>query len=97
MTNPLGPDSWLYKKEVTPKEVHEFHRNADTDKLGGIHHTIGDGRFQSASGEHDHRNKGRPLLDDVTFTGSRGTNTALVMKQIIDALVLLGAHDQTTT
>lgn len=86
--NTRSPDS---------ETVSDFHRFADTDSTAlSIHHTLGLTHMQGAFGDHNHRDgNGRELLDDVTFTGSRSLNTATVLKQVIDALVLLGASDNT--
>ncbi len=87
-TNLRSPDA---------ETVNEFHRFSDLDsRAEAQHHSIGGTHNQSAAGDHNHRDgNGRPLLDDVTFTLSRSANTAAVLKQIIDALVLLGATDNT--
>lgn len=86
--NTRSPDS---------ETVSDYHRYADTDaSVNSIHHTLGLTHMQAAFGDHNHRDgNGRALLDDVTFTGSRSLNTATVLKQIIDALVFLGASDNT--
>jgi len=87
-TNLRSPDA---------ETVNEFHRFSDVDsRAEAQHHSIGATHNQAASGDHNHRDgNGRPLLDDVTFTLSRSANTAAVLKQVIDALVLLGATDNT--
>lgn len=87
-TNERSPDA---------QTVIDFHRYADTDSSApAIHHSLGGTRNQAAYGDHNHRDgNGRPLLDDVVFTLSRSANTAAVLKQVIDALVLLGATDNT--
>lgn len=86
--NTRSPDS---------ETVDDFHRYSDCDAtVNSKHHTLGLTHLQSAFGDHNHRDgNGRELLDDVTFTGSRSLNTATVLKQVIDALVLLGASDNT--
>lgn len=80
------------------KVVAAFHRYADTDaRKEAIHHTLGTGANQSADGLHNHQGgHGVSLLPDVVFTGSRSANLQIVLKQVIDALVLLGATDNTT-
>lgn len=77
--------------------VDDFHRFSDCDStVNSKHHTLGLTHLQAAFGDHTHRDgNGNSLLDDVTFTGSRSLNTATVLKQVIDALVLLGASDNT--
>lgn len=79
-----------------PNTVREFHQNADTDSSGdAIHHTIGPGTNQAASGQHNHDGNNSPLLlADFTVTGNKAGNTALI--SVIAALVKLGASDSTT-
>lgn len=76
--------------------VREFHINADTDvDPNSLHHTIGPGYNQAASGQHNHDGNNSPLLlDGVTISGAKGGNTALA--SVISALVKLGAADATT-
>jgi hypothetical protein len=76
--------------------VREFHTNADTDTSpDSIHHTIGSGYNQAASGQHNHDGANSPLLlEGFTVSGSKGGNTALA--SVIAALVKLGAADSTT-
>jgi hypothetical protein len=93
-----GTSSWTDERYPSRKTVNDFHHSSDLDlSTTAQHHTIGLGRNQSAGGNHNHRDgNGQPLLDDVTFTGSKTTNTATVLGQVISALVLLGATDATT-
>lgn len=88
-TNEKSPDA---------RSVAQFHRYADTDaRKEAIHHTLGTGANQSANGSHNHQGgDGVPLLSDTVFTGSRSANLQSVLKQVIDALVLLGATDATS-
>lgn len=76
--------------------LREFHQNADTDSgSDAIHHTIGPGVNQAASGQHNHDGNNSPfLLADITITGNKAGNTALA--SVIAALVRLGASDSTT-
>ena len=76
--------------------VREFHTNADTDVTpDSIHHTIGPGYNQAASGQHNHDGSNSPfLLEGYTISGAKGGNTALA--SVIAALVKLGAADATT-
>lgn len=85
------------KRSPNSEIVEDFHRHADTDATANsIHHTLGLTHMQAAFGDHNHRDgNGRALLDDFNFTGSRSLNTATVLKQVIDALVALGASDNT--
>ncbi len=78
------------------EEVRNFHTNADTDndKLA-IHHTIGVGINQAASGSHNHDgSNSTQLLAGITLSGSKGGNVALA--SVCAALVALGATDTTT-
>lgn len=76
--------------------VRDLHMNADTDSgSDAIHHTLGTGVGQAASGAHDHDGNNSPLLlEGITITGARGTATC--DQSIIAALVRLGASDSTT-
>lgn len=78
------------------KVVEEFHKNAAVDtRREDIHHTIGTGPNNAASGDHTHRGGDSVLLlDGVTISGSKGGNIAL--GSVIAALVQLGAKDSTT-
>jgi len=95
MTSPTGSSD----QYPTSKVVNDFHHNSDLNRSPEAqHHSLGTGRNNAASGWHNHRDgNGQPLLDDVTFTGSRSTNTASVLAQVINALVLLGATDATSS
>lgn len=80
-----------------PNTVREFHINSDADvSPESIHHTIGPGVNQSASGAHRHDGNDSPLLgEDIAITGAKGGNTALA--SIIAFLVqTMGATDSTT-
>lgn len=79
-----------------PKVVEDFHKNAAVDtRREDIHHTIGTGPQQAASGDHNHRGGDSVLLlDGVTISGSKAGNVAL--GSVIAALVQLGAKDTTT-
>ena len=88
----------LTKKGRPPssEEVEQFHTQADTDaRKESIHHTIGAGENQAASGAHNHRGGDSvQLLAGITLTGSRAGNIALL--SVVQALVALGATDSTT-
>lgn len=83
-------------KKPSPQEVKDFHENADTDGSDkAIHHTIGPGLDQAASGQHTHDGGSSvQLLKGYTLTGSRSGGAALV--SVIGALVKLGADDTTS-
>lgn len=76
--------------------VREFHTNADTDATpDSLHHTIGPGVNQAASGQHNHDGSNSPLLlEGFTLSGAKGGNSAVA--SIVSALVKLGATDSTT-
>lgn len=76
--------------------VNAFHKNASVDtRPEDIHHRIGPGPNQAASGQHRHNGSDSPLLlEGVVITGSRGGNSSVL--SIIQALVRLGATDSTT-
>lgn len=98
-TSALSPfDEKLFpKKTLTPEEVENLHKNADTDqRIESIHHTLGTLRTQAASGSHNHKDTGTPLFEGYTFTGSRSTNTASILAQILTMLEDFGAIDSTT-
>lgn len=84
------------KEKPSTKEVQNFHTNADTDgSHKAIHHTLGPGINQAATGTHTHDGgNSKLLLEGVSLVGSRGGNAALV--SVISALVQLGATDGTT-
>tara|TARA_R110002020_G_scaffold404912_1_gene614971 strand:+ start:11567 stop:11860 length:294 start_codon:yes stop_codon:yes gene_type:complete len=91
-----GVDLTQKGRSPSAEEVQNFHTNADTDsRREAIHHTLGAGDNQAASGNHDHRGGNSvQLLTGITMTGSRGGNVALL--SVIQALVALGATDSTT-
>lgn len=83
-------------RPATAEEVEAFHEKADTDaRPEAIHHTLGTGPNQAASGDHNHRGgNSLPLLSGLTITGSRGSDAyRLSINQI---LVALGATDSST-
>ena len=78
------------------KESQKAHNNADTDgKPTAAHHTLGAGPMQASPGNHNHNGgTSLSLLEGVTISGAKGSNTALA--SVIAALVSLGATDTTT-
>lgn len=76
--------------------VREFHTNSDVDaNQDSLHHTIGPGVNQAASGGHNHDGANSSLLlEGYTIAGSRTGGSALV--SVIGALQRLGASDETT-
>lgn len=85
-------------KYPSAKEVDDMHRNSDVNKRAeSIHHTLGTGRTQASPGDHNHDGSSSvALMDGVVFTGSRGTGTASVLNQILEALEKIGAVNSTT-
>lgn len=79
------------------RAVNDFHRNSDLNsRPEAQHHDLGNGANQSAFGNHTHDGqRGLPLLDGVTFTGSRTNNTADIINQICNALANIGAVNNT--
>lgn len=73
-----------------------FHKNAPVDtRAEDIHHRLGPGPNQAATGNHSHNGSDSVLLfEGVILTGSKAGNTALA--SVIQALVGLGAKDSTT-
>lgn len=84
------------QNQYDARVVGEIHRNADTDNdKVSIHHTIGPGANQVASGRHNHDGTETPaLLDGINLTGAKAGNAALA--SVIAALVVLGATDNTS-
>lgn len=80
-----------------PRVVAQLHKNADvdTDKTS-LHHTIGPGPNQVASGQHVHDGaESRQLGVGITLTGSKGGNAALA--SVCAAMAqILGVTDNTT-
>jgi hypothetical protein len=82
---------------VTPEQVEELHKNADTDvRKEAIHHTLGPRGSQAAAGDHKHDGSDSALLlEGLTVTGSRASS-ASITPSIIAALVKLGMTDSST-
>jgi len=77
---------------LTPQQVEDIHKNADTDlRKQALHHTIGPSATQAAPG-----NILENLFADFTFTGSRTNNQDLILQQILNAFEAFGANDSTT-
>lgn len=81
------------KRSPDAEVVADFHRYSDKDaRAEAQHHTIGNTHAQASAGDHTHRDgNGLSLLSDVTLSGNVTANTASVLKQVTDALGLLGA------
>lgn len=96
MSNPVAGATG----EASPdaRAVQAFHRNSDLNsRPEAQHHSLGNGANESAFGNHNHDGqRGVPLLDGVTFTGSRTNNAADVINQICNALAQLGATNNTS-
>lgn len=76
--------------------VNEFHSNDDVDKdANAHHHTLGSGSNQASPGAHRHDGTDSlSLLEGFELSGSKAGNLAL--GSVIQALVQLGATDNTT-
>lgn len=77
--------------------VIKFHKNAPTDgRKEDIHHTLGQGPTQAATGDHVHDgNNGTLILLGFSLTGSKSTPSTM-WPSILACLVRLGATDNTT-
>lgn len=86
----------LDQERPTAKVVRDFHTNSDVDaNQDALHHTLGPGTNQAASGGHNHDGANSALLlDGYTIAGSRTGGSALI--SVIGALQRLGAKDETT-
>lgn len=105
--SPMGNTAALTpKKQPSPKkkdpappteEVEKFHSNAEVDvKATSIHHTLGPGEFQAASGSHTHNGGDSPLLlEGYTLIGSISNPTSM-LPSIIQCLERLGAKNSTS-
>jgi hypothetical protein len=95
MTKPVGSG----KETASPdaRAVMEFHRNDDLNgRPESHHHDLGTGRNQASPGSHNHDGiTSIAILAGVTFTGSRGSNTADIINQICNALSAMGAVNNT--
>ena len=80
------------------RKVSEFHRNDDVDSQPeSHHHSLGTQRSQSSPGNHTHDGiTSIAILGGVTFTGSRTSNSADIINQICNALVDVGAVNNTS-
>lgn len=84
---------------LTAEEVQRLHKNADTDaRAEAIHHTLGPNSGQAAPGDHTHDGTNSALiLEGLILTGSKTANPpSAVLGSIVNALVRLGATDNTT-
>lgn len=93
------PEPQVKEENPTPpnETVELFHRNASVDtRPEDIHHRLGPGENQAASGSHTHNGSDSPMLGtNVVITGSKGGNAALA--SLISAMVkILGVTDNTT-
>jgi len=78
--------------KLTPRQVSDIHRKADTDlRPESLHHTLGYSSRQALPGDGVRR-----ALRGVKFTGATATYNQALMKQILAALKSIGADDQTT-
>jgi len=80
------------------RAVQDFHINDDSDsRPESHHHTLGTQRSQASPGNHTHDGvTSIAIMAGVTFTGSRTSNTADIINQICNALVAVGAVNNTS-
>lgn len=94
------PAPTVKREDPSPpnRVVSEFHKNASVDsRKEDIHHTVGPGSAQAASGTHRHNGSDSPLLlEGMIITGNKTTAPASVLASIILVLKKLGATDSTT-
>jgi len=83
---------------LSPQQVKELHKHDDVNSsVDAHHHQIGRAANKVSSGLHTHDGlNSEPLLSGTTFTGSRGSNTAAILNDVLNALVLIGATNNTT-
>jgi hypothetical protein len=94
VSQPLGGS----RASDAQRQVIEFHTNDDLNgRSESHHHDLGLGRTQASPGSHNHDGvTSVAILAGVTFTGSRSTNTADLINQICNALVTIGAVNNTS-
>lgn len=87
------------KQDPSPSTdvVNKFHKKAQVDtRKEDVHHTIGTGENQAASGAHTHSGGDSvAILDGFVITGSR-SNWSTMAPSVVQMLVRLGAKDSTT-
>lgn len=95
-------DQFIDRKDdeaPSAEEVIKFHKFADVDsKPEAMHHTLGPSGNQAAPGNHTHNGQDSPLLlEGMIMVGDKNANPpAAVLNSIIQAMVRLGARDNTT-
>jgi len=78
--------------KLTPRDVANLHRKADTDlRAEALHHTLGLTRNQAFPGDGWTR-----ILAGRVITGAKSAYSATREAQIIACLAAMGAMDQTT-
>lgn len=84
-------------KPPSSEQVAKFHEKADKDASpNSLHHSLGAKPNQASPGNHTHDGgASAQLLTSVSFTGSRATFSSIEL-QLMNALVSLGAVDNTT-
>lgn len=93
----LSDGQQIMERKPDARTVSDFHTFADTDTTEkAIHHTLGDGPNQAASGSHRHDGGDSVLLlEGFSITGNKATPET-VFPSIIQCLTRLGATDATT-
>lgn len=87
------------EKVPSAQEVSRIHQKADTDvRDESIHHTLGSAPGQASPGNHTHDGSNSALiLEGVTLVGSKSAQPpTAVLSSIVQALVRLGARDNTS-
>lgn len=79
------------------QKVRDFHIKDDVNSSDNAHHhMLGRATGKASPGLHNHDGiNSESLLEGVSLSGSRAANTADIVRQIAQALVLLGATDNT--
>lgn len=92
-------DSGNTRNFPSAKEVADFHRNSDVDRdFNSLHHTVGNNRFQVASGTHVHDGSSGQTLVDTVFAGDTGDpkDQPDILQAILGALTNVGAVNNTS-
>jgi hypothetical protein len=91
-----GYNTENYPDRPDAATVAQFHTHADTDTgSDSLHHTLGPGVNQAASGAHTHDGNNSPKL--IPGTAITGTKNTLAWASSVNAiLVSLGAVDNST-
>lgn len=88
-----GPSAQIADQQ----KVRDFHVKDDCNSSDNAHHhMLGRSSGKASPGMHNHDGiNSESLLEGVSLSGSRAANTADIIRQIAQALVLLGVTDNT--